>query len=104
MSHNLTIEKFDIVPARIDAAMRYIEHCMWLTDPLNMCGVQQGRPLHPAEQAAYQAALYALRLYFVGEMDFGGAPMRLPEKPDKQAKEVKLCKACKQARREQNAD
>ena len=27
-----------------------------------------------------------MRLYFAGEMDFGGAPMRLPEKPEKRKK------------------
>ena len=100
MSQDLTIEKFEITPARIDAAMRFIEHCMWLTDPLNLCGIGGGgRPLHPAEQAAYNAALEAMRLYFVGEMDFGGAPVRRPEKPEK-ARDAKLCKTCKQAPRE----
>jgi hypothetical protein len=86
MSQKLTIEHFDVVPARVQAAMSYVQHCMWLTDPINFCGVQQGRPLTGAEQAAYQAALDALRLYFVGEMDFGGAPMRLPEVTPKEPK------------------
>jgi hypothetical protein len=92
MSQNLTIEKFEYIPGRIIAAMRYIEHCKWLTDPINLCGMPPpGRSLTQGEQAAYQAALDAVRLYFAGEMDFGGAPMRVPDKRPKDKKR-KRCK------------
>lgn len=99
MSQELTIDKFEFVPGRVVAAMQYIEHCRWLTDPINFCGVSQpqGRALTPAEEGTYNAALEAMRLYFAGEMDFGGAPARLPEKREKK-------KRCKCGRSEEGED
>jgi hypothetical protein len=108
MAADLTIEKFEYVPGRIDAAMRFVEHCRMLTESVHCCGGStQGRDLCASERAAYEAALNAMRLYFAGEMDFGGAPMRLPDppatpptpEPDAPAKEGKLCKACRKARK-----
>lgn len=80
MSKDLFIEKFEFVPGRVDAAMQYVRHCQNLTDPDGCCGTSRpGRELSAPEQAAYLAALDALRMYFTAEMDFGGPPPRLPE-------------------------
>lgn len=90
MSETLTVEKFEYVPGRIDAAMRFIEHCRYLTEAISCCGGStQGRELTTSERAAYEAALGAVRLYFAGEMDFGGAPMRTPEPDDRRCDEEK---------------
>jgi hypothetical protein len=87
MSETLTVEKFEYIPGRIEAAMRYVEHCRTLTEAINCCGGStQGRELTASERAAYEAALGAMRLYFAGEMDFGGAPMRLPEGCEQEAR------------------
>jgi hypothetical protein len=76
----LSIEHFELTPGRIDAAMQYVRHCMWLTDPISLCDFgNKGRALSAQEQSAYLAALDALRLYFTAEMDFGGPPTRLPD-------------------------
>ncbi len=84
MSDMQTVEKFEYVPGRIEAAMRYVHHCRLLTEAIHCCGGStQGRDLTASERAAYEAALGAIRLYFAGEMDFGGAPMRLPERPER---------------------
>ena|SRR5688572_10366088 len=86
MSDMQTVEKFEYVPGRIEAAMRYVHHCRLLTEAIHCCGGStQGRDLTASERAAYEAALGAIRLYFVGEMDFGGAPMRLPEACEREA-------------------
>lgn len=114
MGHDLTIEKFEYVPGRIDAAMRFVEHCRLLTEAVHCCGgSKEGRDLTASERGAYEAALNAMRLYFAGEMDFGGAPMRTPDAPSQPAqapvsdnadKDAKLCKACRKARKNGNAE
>ncbi|QQS09986.1 MAG: hypothetical protein IPK69_05020 [Phycisphaerales bacterium] len=83
MSKQHYLEKFEFTPGRVDAAMDYIRHCMWLTDPISFCDFgNKGRALTPPEQATYLAALDALRQYFNAEMDFGGPPTRLPDEDE----------------------
>ena len=83
MDNKHSIENFQLIPGRVEAALRYSRHCQELTDPTSCFGSdkQPGRTLAPQEQAAYLAALDALRLYLTAEMDFGGPPTRIPE-PD----------------------
>lgn len=83
MSKDVSFEKFECVPGRVDAAMQYVRHCQTLTDPDGCCGTSRtGRELSAPEKAAYLAALDALRMYFTAEMDFGGPPPRMPEASD----------------------
>ncbi|HYF14723.1 MAG TPA: hypothetical protein VD971_06590 [Phycisphaerales bacterium] len=89
------IEKFDQRPARIAAAMEFVQHCLWITDPPMSCGPHdKGRDLTPREQAAYDAALDALRLYVACEQDFGGPPVRT-EQADAGDAESPRCKKCR---------
>lgn len=60
------------IPPRIRAAMEFITNC---SQAFTSCeGEVRVRKLAPREQAAYDAAIEAVRLYFSGEMDFGDAP------------------------------
>lgn len=55
-------------PPRIAVAMEYLQFCLGIE---KSCGAEcTSRELRPDELAVYSAALEALRLYFVGEMDF----------------------------------
>lgn len=80
MERQLSIDKFELIPGRVEMAMQYVRHCQSLMVPDSCFGSSTpGRDLTPPERAAYSAALDALRLYFTAEMDFGGPPTRLPE-------------------------
>lgn len=80
MERQLSIEKFELIPGRVEMAMQYVRHCQSLMVPDSCFGTPSpGRDLTPPERAAYMAALDALRLYFTAEMDFGGPPTRLPD-------------------------
>lgn len=80
METALSIDKFELIPGRVEMAMQYVRHCQNLTVPDSCFGSEtKGRDLTPQEQAAYLAALDALRLYFTAEMDFGGPPTRVPD-------------------------
>jgi hypothetical protein len=64
------------VPARVRAAQEFVDSCRCITDPIIFMSIQSvpGRDLNPREQSTYDAALSALRLYFLGEMDYAGEP------------------------------
>jgi len=68
------------IPARIRAAMEFLTYCNHLVTP---CDAEiKGRPLTKREQAAYDAATEAVRLYLTGELDFGDTPVTVPTTPD----------------------
>jgi hypothetical protein len=80
METALSIDKFELIPGRVEMAMQYVRHCQNLMVPDSCFGSEtKGRELTQQGQAAYLAALDALRLYFTAEMDFGGPPTRIPE-------------------------
>lgn len=100
METALSIDKFELIPGRVEMAMQYVRHCQSLTVPDSCFGAEtKGRDLTPQEQAAYLAALDALRLYFTAEMDFGGPPTRVPEDADDEA-EVPHARKEKRKKRE----
>lgn len=102
METALSIDKFELIPGRVEMAMQYVRHCQNLMVPDSCFGSEtKGRDLTPQEQAAYLAALDALRLYFTAEMDFGGPPTRVPEEDDGEAasKEPKHSKRQKKGKR-----
>ena len=70
--HTMSKKEPQEVPARVRAAQEFISTCHGVTDPIIFPYVQSapGRDLNPRERATYDAALSALRLYFLGEMDF----------------------------------
>jgi hypothetical protein len=83
MEKALSIEKFELIPGRVEMAMQYVRHCQSLMVPDSCFGSStQGRDLSPTERAVYLAALDALRLYFTAEMDYGGPPTCMPEPPE----------------------
>ena len=63
-----------VVPARVQAALDYLEHCRWLTEQDD--AAIPARSLSPKEERVMNAALQVLSTYFLGEMDFGDAPPR----------------------------
>ncbi len=100
METALSIDKFELIPGRVEMAMQYVRHCQNLMVPDSCFGSEtKGRDLTPQEQAAYLAALDALRLYFTAEMDFGGPPTRVPDDADDQA-EVPRARKEKRKKRE----
>lgn len=89
MERKLSIDKFELIPGRVEMAMQYVRHCQDLMVPDSCFGSStQGRDLSPMERAAYVAALDALRLYFTAEMDFGGPPTLVPEYPECEVSEA----------------
>lgn len=64
------------LPNRVRAAQQLIEFCRAITEPC--CGDDQAkrRALSAKELAAYEAAVETIRLYVVGELDFGEAPVQ----------------------------
>lgn len=102
METALSIDKFELIPGRVEMAMQYVRHCQNLMVPDSCFGSEtKGRDLTPQEQAAYLAALDALRLYFTAEMDFGGPPTRVPECGDDIA-DVPRARKYKRERREKD--
>ncbi len=74
---------FGTVPARIQAAQTFVDRYLDITDPPACCAsMGGGRSLTTGEQAAYDAAMTAMRLYFKGEMDFGDRPITTPTDDD----------------------
>lgn len=63
------------IPARVRAAQEFIDSCHRVTDPTDFLCITNAprRELNPRERATYDAALAALRLYFLGEMDYADA-------------------------------
>lgn len=59
-------------PARPAMALEYLRHVAWKQDPGDS-GLQS-MEITPDERATEKAALDCLRLYFNGEMDYGGTP------------------------------
>lgn len=60
------------VPPRISAALEYCHHIADIEDVRNIMGASN---LTDKENKCYAAALQALTLYFVGEIDCGDMPM-----------------------------
>lgn len=60
------------MPARVRAALDYLEHCRWVTDQCDV--TMPARTLSPLEKSVSDAALRVLSSYFLGEMDYGDAP------------------------------
>ncbi len=73
MAHN----NYGTIPGRIQAAQSFLERYLYVVDP-PACWGGGGRELTRAEQAAYDAAIQAMRLYLSGEMDFGDRPISPP--------------------------
>ncbi|MGH7131142.1 MAG: hypothetical protein ACREJO_04265 [Phycisphaerales bacterium] len=71
------------IPARIRAAMEFLTYCNHLVAP---CDAEiKGRSLTKREQAAYDAATEAVRLYLTGELDFGDTSVTVPVAPHAEA-------------------
>ena len=68
------------IPARVQAAIDFLEHCRWLTEQDSE--FTPPRKLTPLEQSVADAALRVLGSYFHGEMDFGDTPPRVDRRPD----------------------
>lgn len=67
-----------VMPARVTAAFTFLGYCESVT---HQCDPTTARyELSPTEVKVKLAALEVLRLYLVGEMDFGDAPA-LPRNP-----------------------
>ena len=62
------------LPARVQAALDYLEHCRWKTDQDDAS--IPARTLSPLEGRVLDAALRVLAGYFMGEMDYGDSPPR----------------------------
>lgn len=75
MTHRLPIE----MPGRVRAALEFMDYCVSATQSYD-CSMQR-QELSTREIAVRDAALDVLRLYFMGEMDYGDAPPRPPQDP-----------------------
>lgn len=75
MTHRQPIE----MPGRVRAALEFLDYCVSATQSFD-CSTQP-QELSRHETAVRDAALDVLRLYFMGEMDYGDAPPRPPEDP-----------------------
>jgi len=84
-----TDHKQPAIPARVQAAIDYLEHCRWLSE---QCDTSiPARTLTTLEQSVADAALRLLSSYFLGEMDFGDMPpyeARDRNEPDDGASEL----------------
>jgi hypothetical protein len=65
------------VPARVQAALDYLDYCRWVTEQSDPSIPR--RELSPLEVSVATAALRVLGAYFHGEMDFGDVPPRRDE-------------------------
>lgn len=67
------------MPGRVRAALEYLGYCVSATQVYDC--TQERNELTEPEAAVRHAALDVLRLYFLGEMDYGDAPPRPPREP-----------------------
>ena len=64
------------MPQRVRAALDFVYHCKYITDPGDD---EEARELSPAEARVYHLALDVLARYFSCEMDYGDRPPRIDD-------------------------